>query len=177
MTDTTPGAADGAAPARPGLTDKQKLVAIETYKKFISSIADGLRVRVTDEMGRNDEERVGAKLPDGTKLGAVGYSEGRKTAKVIDEAAALAWCLRTHPDEVQTIQQIRPAYLKMLLDLAKADDAPAGADGVDPTTGEVLPFIRVEQGAPFVTVTSTKDGVERMAMLANGFAGMLEAGS
>lgn len=156
------------------LTDKQKLVALETYAKFIDSIAKGLRVRVTEQMGQDDEERVGAKLPDGTKLGAITYSEGRRSAKVTDEAAALAWCERAHPSEVQTVRMIRPAYLKMLLDLAKADDAPAGAKGVDPSTGEELPFIEVQQGNPFISVTSTKDGTERMAALAMGFTKMLE---
>jgi len=151
------------------LTDKQKLVALETYAKFIKSITDGLRVRVTEQMGKDDEERVGAKLPDGTKLGAITYSEGRRSAKVTDEDAALAWCELVHPDEVQTVKVIRPAYLKMLLDLAKADDAPAGSHGVDPTTGEELDFIEVVQGLPFISVTSTKDGTERMAALAMGF--------
>jgi len=174
MTDQTTGAVQGDGPPGRELTSKQQLVALETYIKFIKSIADGLRVQVTGEMGANDEERVGAKLPDGTKLGAIGYSQGRRTAKLIDEAAALAWCRRAHPSEVVTVEVIRPAYLKMLLDLAKADDAPAGSEGVDPKTGEVLPFIRVEQGQPFVSVTSTKEGTERMARLAAGFAATLE---
>jgi hypothetical protein len=151
------------------LTDKQKLVALETYAKFIKTITDDLRARVTQDMGDADEERVGAKMPDGTKIGAITYSEGRRTAKVTDEAAALAWCERVHPSEVQTIKIIRPAYLKMLLDIAKADDAPAGAHGVDPETGEELDFIEVQQGAPFISVTSTKEGTARMAALAQGF--------
>lgn len=151
------------------LTDRQKLVALETYIKFIKSHADGLRVRVTEEMGRNDDERVGAKLPDGTKIGTISYSEGRVGAKVEDEAAALAWCLRAHPSEVQTVQIIRPAYMKSLLDTAKAEGV-----GIDLSTGEILPFIKVEKGQPFITVTSTKDGTERMAMLAEGFPNMLE---
>jgi hypothetical protein len=157
------------APIPQELTDKQKLVALETYAKFIKAITDGLRIQVTKQMGQDDEERVGAKMPDGTKIGGITYSEGRRTAKVTDEDAALAWCERVHPSEVQTVKVIRPAYLKMLLDLAKADDAPAGAHGVDPATGEELAFIEVVQGAPFVSVTSTKEGTSRMAALAMGF--------
>lgn len=155
------------------LTDKQKLVALELFFRLIKATTDDLRAKVTKDMGDNDDERVGAKLPDGTKIGTVTYSEGRRTAKVTDEAAALAWCERAHPSEVQTIKIIRPAYLKMLLDLAKADDAPAGARGVDPETGEELDFIEVQQGQPFVSVTSTKEGVARMSALASGFPRML----
>lgn len=158
------------------LTDKQKLVALDTYIKYVSTIADSLRVRVTKQMGDADEERVGAKLPDGTKLGAISYSEGRRTAKVTDEANALAWCQRVHPSEVQTVTIIRPAYLKMLLDLAKADNAPAGAHGVDPETGEELDFIEVMQGAPYISVTATTEGKERMSELALGFPQMMIGG-
>jgi hypothetical protein len=155
------------------LTERQQLVALETYIKFVKGIADGMRARVTKDMGDNDDERVGAKLPDGTKLGSITYSEGRRTAKVTDEAALLAWCTRAHPSEIQTITIVRPAYLKMLLDLAKADDAPAGAHGVDPETGEELLFIEVQQGDPYISVTSTKEGTARMAALATGFPKML----
>jgi hypothetical protein len=44
------------------------------------------------------------------------------------------------------------------------------------STGEELPFIEVTQGNPYVMVTTTDDGVERIAALANGFVAMLESG-
>lgn len=156
-----------AEPVPQELTERQKLVALETYIKFIKSIADGLRVRVTEQMGTDDEERVGAKLPDGTKLGSITYSEGRRSVKLTDEGTALAWCERAHPEQVQTITIIRPAYLKKLLDVAGS--LPVGSKGVDPATGEELPFIEVQQGQPYISVTSTKEGTERMAALAMGF--------
>jgi topoisomerase IA-like protein len=156
------------------LTDAEKMAALEAYLKVLKPAADALRAKVTADMGAMHVERVGAYLPDGTKLAAVSHSDGRRSARVTDEAAALEWCLKQHPDEVQTVQVIRPAYLKMLLDLAKADNAPAGGLGMDPQTGEVLPFIEVAQGSPYVIVTTTDEGTERMAALANGFTAMLE---
>jgi hypothetical protein len=168
MSDTNPGAAQDGDPG--GLTDAEKLAALETYLKVLKPAAETLRAAVTADMGRRHVERVGAYLPDGTKMAAVGYSDGRKTARVTDEAALLKWCLETHPDEVQTIQVVRPAFLKLILDNSKEDGL-----GADPRTGEVLPFIEVAQGSPYITVTTTGPGVERMASLANGFIGMLEA--
>ncbi len=156
------------------LTNAEKLAAIETYMKTLKTISEALRHTVTIEMGTRHVERVGAFLPDGTKIAAVGYSDGRMSARVTDEAAALEWCLNRYPDEVQTVQIIRPAFLKMLIDIAKADDAKDGDKGVDPRTGEELPFIEVGRGKPYVTVTTTKDGVARMEALAYGFAGTLE---
>jgi len=156
----------------PKLTDAERLAALQAYLKCLGPIEKGLRARVTRDMGLRHVERVGAYLPDGTKIAAVGYSEGRRTAKVTDEAAALAWCLKQYPDEVQTVQVVRPAFLKKLLDVAGS--LPVGK-GLDPATGEELPFIEVTRGDPFVTVTTTSDGVGRMEALALGFTRTLEA--
>lgn len=157
----------------PVLTDAEKLTAIETYLKTLTAMAKTLRATVTADMGTRRVERVGAYLPDGEKMGAVGYSTGRKSVKVTDEAAALAWCQNRYPGEVVAVEMIRPAFLKKLLDTAKA--LPVDSAGVDPATGELLDFIQVSQGDPFVTVTTTDEGVARMETLAHGFAGMLEA--
>lgn len=170
MTDTIPEAATGGGLGE-GLTDAEKLAALETYLKVLKAAAERLRAAVTADMGARRVERVGAYLPDGTKMAAVGYSGGRVTARIADEGAALAWCLRNHPDEVVTVQAIRPAYLKLLLDRAKSEGY-----GLDATTGEVLPFIEVGKGDPYITVTTTEMGRDRMAALAGGFTAMLEAG-
>jgi hypothetical protein len=156
----------------PSLTDGEKLAALETYLKVLKPAADALRAKVTADMGKMHVERVGAFLPDGTKLAAVSHSDGRKSVKVTDEAAALAWAERNYPDEVQTVRIIRPAFLKKLLDVAGS--LPVGSAGLDTATGEVLPFITVSQGNPYVSVTTTDEGVERMAALANGFVAMIE---
>lgn len=157
-------------PDIPELTDAEKLTALETYGKFIKTITDDLRVRVNEEMGRNKAERVAAYMPDGTKIGAVSRSSGRVTAKLTDPAAALRWCLDRYPGEI--VQAVNPAFLKKLLDVAGS--LPAGSRGLDPATGEELPFIEVQRGNPYVSVTSTKEGVEIMAALANGFTAALE---
>jgi hypothetical protein len=170
MTDTTPGAVVVHDGPGDGLTDAEKLAAVETYLKALKPVADALRARVTEDMGVRRVERVGAYL-DGMKLAAVGYSGGRKAAKVVDQAAALRWCLAKYPDEI--VKAINPAFLKALTDYAKLVGE-IGEGGVDPRDGEALDFIEVVQGSPYVTVTTTSEGVARMAALANGFARTLE---
>lgn len=171
--ETTGPATDGGAPA-PGLTNAEKLAALQTYLKALTPMEKALRQQVVDEMGSLRVEKVGAYLPDGEKIGAIGYNRGRKSATVTDSAAALRWALERHPEAV--VQAISPAFLKALTDHAAKVGEP-GEKGVDPETGEQLPFIEVRQGDPFVTVTTTKQGVERMTQLAHGFAGMLEGPS
>lgn len=157
----------------PGLTDAEKLAALETYLKVLKPMAEALRAKVTEDLGVRRVERVGAYLPDGVKLASVSYSGGNKTAKVTDPEAALKWCLNRYPDEI--VKAVNPAFLTALTDYAKKVSK-VGEHGVDPRTGEVLDFIEVVQGKAYVTVTTTEEGSERMAGLAGGFVGMLEAG-
>jgi hypothetical protein len=153
------------------MTKAEKLAALETYLKVLDPMSKTLRTEVTKDMGDLHTEKVGAYLPDGTKMASVSRSDGKKSAKVVDSAAALAWCLKRYPDEI--VQAVNPAFLKKLTDIAGS--LPVGSKGLDPATGEELPFIEVQQGSPYVTVTTTAEGRDRMAALANGFAGMLEA--
>lgn len=164
MSNETAGAADHGGPS-----DVQQLVALDSYIKALRPQAETLRIRVAEKMAADDAERLGAKLPDGTKIGAVSYRKGAVSARVDDEAAALAWCLKEHPEQI--IQAIQPAYLSLLLDLAKK----AGY-GYDPATGQALDWIKVGHGTPGITVTATTEGKAFAASLANGFGRhMLEA--
>ena len=171
MTDETNGGTATGAPSGDGLTDAEKLTALQAYMKALDPIEKQLRAAVTADMKARSVERVGAFLPSGEKLGTVGYRPGNKTAKVVDHAAALAWCLKKYPHAV--ISAISPAFLKALTDHAATGEV--GEPVADPADGEALPFIEVQRGAPGVTVTPTKEGVARMTHLATGFAGMLEA--
>lgn len=172
MSATTPGATVVGGPG-PGLTDVEKLAALDTYLKVLTETASKLRATVTADMGNQHDERVGAFLPDGTKIASITRSDGRKSATIVDEQAALEWCKSRYPTEVVTVEMIRPAFRKKFLDIAGS--LPVGSQGLDSATGEELPFIEVRQGAPYVTVLKTDEGKARMTALAHGFAGMLEA--
>lgn len=167
---TGPATEDGIPAA--GLTSAEKLTALQTYLKALKPMEEALRQEVTHDFGTRRVEKVGAYLPDGEKIGSVAYRPGNKSAAVTDSAAALRWALERHPEAV--VQAVSPAFLKALTDHAAKVGEP-GDPGVDPETGEALPFITVRQGAPYVAVTTTKEGVARMTQLAHGFAGMLEA--
>jgi hypothetical protein len=173
VTDETNGAPTAGGPAGAELTNAEKLTALASYLKALKPIEEHLRAATIADMQTNRAERVGAFMPDGEKIGAVGYNPGNKKARVTDPAAALAWCLRKYPDAV--VQAISPAFLKAITDYS-AKVGEVGEPGVDGRDGELLDFITVEKGAAFVTVTPTKEGVARMTALAGGFAGMLEAG-
>lgn len=171
MTDQTTGPVDNGGALTDGLTDAEKLTALQSYMKALDPMEKALRASVVADMRSRRVERVGAYLPGGDKIGTVGFNAGRKSAGVIDHAAALRWALDKYPDEI--VKAVNPAFLKALTDHA-AKVGEVGEPGVDPTDGEMLDFIQVKQGNAYVTVTPTKEGIARMNMLAYGFAGMLE---
>lgn len=166
MNETT----DSPAPSRER-TDVEKLTALDAYIKVLKGHADFLRTKVEKDMGANQDLRKGALLPDGTPLGSVARSDGNKTTVVTSEPSFLSWCKRKHPEEI--VEAVNPAYRARLL--ADAKKGQVGDPGFDPYDGEVLDFIQVIRGAPYVTVTASPEGKARMAALASGFAGMLEA--
>ena len=155
----------------PELTDAEKLAALGTYIKVLTAMERDLRTAVEKDMGKRHVEKVGAYLPDGTKMASVSRSEGKKTAKVTNPAHALLWCAKNYPDEI--VKAINPAFLKKLTDYAQSNLA-VGEHGMDPLTGQELTFITVEQGNPYVSITTTSEGVANMTALAHGFAAMLE---
>lgn len=92
-------------------------------------------------------DRTGAKLPDGTVVGAVAVNNGKVTAKIVDEVAFLKHVKATAPSEVVTVETVRPAYLAKLLDHVK-------------TTGELLPGTDLAEGDPYTSVRPLKGAVE-----------------
>jgi 2-oxoglutarate dehydrogenase complex dehydrogenase (E1) component-like enzyme len=172
MTDIPgPEPLDFGGPDEGKLTDAEKLAALGTYIKVLTAMEKQLRTAVEKDMGARRVEKVGAYLPNGTKIASVSRSDGNRTVQY-DQVKALNWCRSRYPDEVETVERVRPAFLKKLLDVAGS--LPAGSKGLDPATGEELAFITVEQGNPYVSISTTDEGVSTMTALAHGFARMLE---
>lgn len=138
---------------------------IDAAKAAAMQAMDGVgaeRVRVTDQSGTN--------------LGAATVSGGRVTARVVDDAALLAWVRRNHPTEV--VETVRPAFVKALLDGAAAkaepgDDTPIGPDG------EVLPGVELRQGDPYLTIRPTAEAKQRARemLAASGLLAITDGGT
>lgn len=128
-------------------SDAGWLVALEAYHELLKKEIDRVRAKVRVEMTASEVTTKTPKSPRGEKLGTVTLTDGRRTAVVTSEAAALAWVKLFHPTEVESPERVRPAYLGTLLDASKE----AGV-GVDPATGQLLPWIDVVEGDPFLTV-------------------------
>lgn len=77
------------------------------------------------------------RLPD---IGTVSLPVSKETVYVTDEQALVEWAKRDWPGEVVTVESIRPAFLKVLLENVAVA---AGEVAVDSGTGEIIPGLAV----------------------------------
>jgi hypothetical protein len=97
-------------------------------------------------------DRMAVKM-DGELVGTVTIVNGRRSARVVDDAAFLRWVKENHPSEVQTVESVRPAFIGALLDATKSFGSP-----VDPITGGTdVPGVVVSTGEPYPMIRLTAD--------------------
>lgn len=94
-----------------------------------------------------------AAVVNGQVIGHVTMAKGRRTARVASEAALLAYVKAHYPTEVEMTEQVRPAFLKQLLDDASKNGALVDSDGVvidgliDVVDGEPYPMSKLAPDA------------------------------
>jgi hypothetical protein len=103
-------------------------------------------------------DRNSAALPDGSVVAAVTLAKGTTKASITDEAAYEAWVRHVHPDQIETVERVKPDFT----DRAKAAARKLGHP-VDPATGEEIPGMKVERGEPYPVVKPTSDAADAIA--------------
>lgn len=97
-------------------------------------------------------DRMAVKM-DGELVGTVTVVNGRRSARVVDDAALLRWAREHHPSEVHTVESVRPAFVTAVLDAAKQ-----AGESVDPINGELgVPGVVVTTGDPYPMIRLTAD--------------------
>lgn len=111
-----------------------------------------------------------AAVVDGAVLGHVSMAKGRRTARVANEDALLAYVKAHHPTEIEVEERVRPAFLKQLLDATVKRGAFLDSDGV-----VIDGLIDVVEGEPYPISKTTEDAdiviaglLQRGALGANG---------
>jgi hypothetical protein len=97
-----------------------------------------------------------AAVVGGQVVGHVTMAKGRRTARVANDAALLAYVKDHYPTEVEAVEQVRPAFLKQLLDGASKKGALVDSDGVvidgliDVVDGDPYPMSKLLDDADIV---------------------------
>lgn len=123
-------------------------LSAEAYKRAKADVAEHLDVG----------DRKTATLEDGTKIGTVSYSDGRKTPRVYGDTAFLDYVRQHYPGEI--VQTVRPSFIKTLLESGTVTDT---GELCDSTTGELIPGVEVRNGDPYISVRQDNAAVRAIA--------------
>lgn len=96
-------------------------------------------------------------------VGTVLLSVSKEAPVITDETALTAWVAERHPSEVETIEQIRPAFRAALLRLSQCD----GDKVAHPATGEPIPGMTVRPGGVPRSLSFRLDNAVKQAAAAD----------
>ena len=95
-------------------------------------------------------DAVAAYIGEEVPLGRVRMDKPRTSARVVDQEALLAWCKRYAPEQVMTLEAIRPAFVDAL-----TKGKGILPERVDEATGEICP----EMVADGIEVSTAARGI------------------
>jgi hypothetical protein len=121
---------------------------------------DELALEARDELKREGSAPTW-RIPD---LATISLSVSRETPYVLDEHLLLTWCKQRHPDEVETVEQVRGAFRGHLL----ATGILSGDSVAEATTGEVIPGLGVRPGGVPQSLTVRPTHAARVVFAAMG---------
>ena len=131
-----------------------RLAALKVLRDKVSAAYDQARHDAREALDPGD--RKTAYLPSGASIGTVTYTDGKTTAKIIDEAAFLAWVQRNAPDEIVTTKVVRWSYTNAVMSRCVSDDGEA----IHGETGEVIPGIGFVTSASYVSARQSDEQLE-----------------
>lgn len=137
--------------------------------KWLKDRIKGWESEARSQLGLLPGERKAA-VVDGAVLGHVTMAKGRKTARVANETALLAWVKAHHPDEIEMVpatERVQPGFMKRLLDDAAKKGAHLDSDGV-----VIDGLIEVVEGQPYPISKPAEDAdITIAALLGRGALG------
>ncbi len=135
-----------------------KLIAVAVLRKQLTDVENAMRAHLREQLLPGDRQQ-GAIMPLSLDAspGKVGYAlltEGSQSWRVTDPAALTAWAKEATPGEVVVREEVRPAFLSVLLAACKDHGG-----WLNPTTGEVVdvPGIECKTGDPVLQVKPNGD--------------------
>lgn len=131
-----------------------QLAVIRELEKRVADAKTALRAEFLAELDPGDSKA--AALDDGTRLGKVSVTSGRKTPVVTSESALLEWVQQHRPDEV--MESVRESFVTALKDSAKRH-----GQAVIESTGEIVPGIELHESSPYVSFRSESGAGEVIA--------------
>ena len=125
------------------------LVVLRVLKDEMARVEAEARRGLKAEM--DVRERGVAKVPgpDGRNVpvGIVRIDKGSESWRIVDPAAFQAWVEENHPEQIEVVERVRPAFEARILKQCVATGGLA-----DETTGEMIPGVQQVLGDPKLVV-------------------------
>lgn len=88
---------------------------ITALGKKVGDKLKGIRTKMQETLEETDIEKLGIRLPDGTRVASISATNPEPTPTITDETAFLDWVAEHSPDNyverTVTVREVRPAYL------------------------------------------------------------------
>ncbi len=115
--------------------------------KELENRVKAARAEADAELAGMPEGQTNRVTLEGEVVGSVAMTVGSRSIVITDEKALIAWCDEFHPDEVEVVERVRPAYMSKL---TMIDDAVI--DG----QGNIVPGVAIRTGTGHLTVRPDK---------------------
>jgi hypothetical protein len=136
-----------------GLTLAQRLAVAEFLARHFGTAVRKNQLNPEAAQAMDVGERHGARF-DGRRVAWVSMPTPATRAAVVNEAAFLAWVKETLPDEVETVERVRPGTAKHLAEMMKAKGGWTDEDGnlvpipgIKVTTSDLSPRVELDDDA------------------------------
>ena len=136
-----------------GLTLPQRLAVTEFLAKYYGTTVRKNQLNPEAAQSMDVGERLGARF-NGRRIAWVSMPTPATRASVDNEAALLAWVKKNLPDEVETVERVRPPTAKHLAEMMKAKGGWTDEDGnlvpipgIRVSTSDLSPRVELEDDA------------------------------
>lgn len=136
------------------LRDLSLRVAVLTaLAKRVKDALDDARGSLQREMELSGADTVSAALPSGAKVAKIPLARRDAMFRVVDERALIEWVRARRPDEIETLERVRPSYLPIVLSIDGTGELP---DGVE--LGESSAYLTVRSVDTDAITAAWRDG-------------------
>ena len=140
------------------------VLRLEGLATAAKAAADAARAEL-DEEARGEYRRTGAaptwRMPE---FGTATLPLSKETVAVADINALLGWCRVNAPEQIRTVEEVRPLFQMWLTQNCVVVDGAA----VHPSTGEVVPGLTVRAGGQPRSLSFRPEPAVRAAFVEHG---------
>ena len=121
-----------------------RAAALKALSDEAQAVSKAVRAETEDALAdlyeQTGSKSFDAKLDDGTKVASISLAFSKAGAVISDPDAFLSWVRTDHPEALQVVESVNPAFTKQILERVE----PSRVGMFDPNTGEIVPGLEAK---------------------------------